>query len=1274
MPKLGERFLTLELAGRGASGEVFRGIDERTQEVVAIKVFTADTTDPERLERFLREARLLAEVHNANVVRYVGHGVEPDGRGYLAVEWLDGEDLAHRTKREPLSGEQVVDVVSQVARGLCALHEKGVVHRDVKPSNIFLSQRADGSLSVKLLDLGVARTLAEPGLTRHGMMIGTPSYMSPEQVLGGAELSARSDIFSLGVVLFELVAGVRPYVAEDVFAIVAKIALQDAPRLAAAHPAVSIELDEIVSRALARRPEDRYASVVELADALRRAPPFVPRTRLATRVGDETQTAAVRSIATTERRVVTVLFARFNDAEEADRAKPVFDAEVLARGGVPHTLLARAHVAIFGSERSQGDETVRAAKTALAVRERLRGASITIATGRAQAGGEEPTGEAINRGAQAADAPSSAIRIDQPTSRLLGDAFDLAGSPPWLTLRGERSETAPARTLLGRPQPFVGRERELQQLESLFEEAESERVARAAVVIASAGAGKSRLRQELLRRIAARPSKPAILLGRGSTVFDGASPFGVIGAAIRAHARIQNDEPLADQRLKLRGTIRDGATSTLLPLLSQIAAIDQQPQALGDGMWVSDQLHDAFERWVEQVTTQGPLVLVFEDLHTGDQASVALVDSLLRNLAERPIFALALGRPETEQRFPRLWSSCGPTTLRLPKLTKRAQAELATLALGKDASPAVVDKIVALADGNAFFLEELVRHVADAGSAEETGLPETVLAILQSRLDALGDHAKRTLKAAAVIGEVFWPGALSQILGDSLESGPGLERVLEGLLTAEVLERRPTSRFLGEAELVFRHALLREAAYELLSDDDRSVAHRRAGHWLEARGGEEPLSLARHFELGGLRERATMHFAKAAEQALVGNDYAMVGEYAGRAFACGARGPERGRLLVLIAEAERWRGHTPDALAAAREAGTLLRPGSLAWFHAKREQVAAEGRLANKEAIIALAEELLTATAEADATSAQVAALVPAAVHLLYMGHKARAQGLALGVEALAGRAGETLEPRSRARLHQLRAALAAAEEDLGRAIDEQERALALFEGAADHRAAALVCSNLAFQWYVVGGYERAEALLRQALATAKRLSLATIGPLAKQNLGSTLAARGELDEAIRVQAEAAEAFAEQKDPRLEGYSRVHLALAHAHRGDLEEAARHAELAVRGGIDPVMVGASAALARIALVRGDLDAALAHAKRATDILTRLGTVEDFDILSRITVADVLEAAGDAAGARKALTRARDIVEARASKLKNPEIVQSFRERVSENREALRRGRG
>jgi tetratricopeptide (TPR) repeat protein len=818
----------------------------------------------------------------------------------------------------------------------------------------------------------------------------------------------------------------------------------------------------------------------------------------------------------------------------------------------------------------------------------------------------------------------------------------------------------------------VGRDREIAHLESLFIEVETESVARSALLVAPAGAGKSRVRYELLQRIASRPSKPVVLLGRGSSVFEGASPFGLIGSAIRGYARIQHDEPIASQRLKLGATIREGTTGTLLPLLSQIAAIDERPQAIGEGVWVSDQIRDAFEGWVDQVTRTGPLVIVFEDVHAGDRASIALIESTLRNLSERPLFAVAIGRPEAEQRFGGLWAGSAPVTIRLPKLSRRAQTELATAALGKSASPETIEQIVTLADGNAFYLEELVRRVADGEPGDVRGLPETVLAMLQARLDALGDDAKRVLKAGSVFGDAFWPSAVAHVFGgEGGETADSLRRVALDLARHEVLEHRASSRFQGEEELVFRHALLREAAYELIGDDDRQLAHRRAASWLEAHGEQDPLTLARHFELGGMRERAVRYFARSAEQALFGNDYAGTVDSAGRAVSCGASGEERGKVQILVAEAERWRGRIPAALDAAREACSLLRPGSLGWFHAMRERVAAEGRLANKDAIVSLAEELLATAAEPDAKSAQVAALVPAAVHLLYVGHKGRAQGLSLGVETLAGRAGTALEPRARARLSQLRAALAAAEEDLGRAVGDQERALALFEEAGDHRSAALVCSNLAFQWYAVGGYERAEALLRRALATAKRLGLATIGPLAKQNLGAALAARGEIDEAIAVQTEAAEAFAAQKDPRLEGYSRVHLAFAHAQRGDLEEAARNAEIAVRGGIEPVQVGARAALARIALVRGDLAGALEHAREASEVLSRLGTVEEFDILSRITFADVLEAAGQTEQAKKAIGRARDIVEARAAKLKNPEVLQSFRERVPENREVLSR---
>jgi tetratricopeptide (TPR) repeat protein len=1241
---------------------------------VALKVFAAEGRDAEKLDRFVREARLLSDVDSPHVVRYVAHGVEPDGSAFLAVEWLEGEDLAKRSKRETLDGNQVVKVIAQAARGLEALHARGIVHRDVKPSNLFLTKDASGEMLVKLLDLGVARTLADPGLTRHGTMIGTPSYMSPEQVLGGVDLSFRSDIFSLGVVLFELVAGVRPYVAEDIFAVVAKIALQDPPRLAAVAPGVSAELDAVVARAMAKRPEDRFASASELAEALARVPPFTPRSRLFAPKEEETHTAAVRSIATTERRIVTVLFARFETPEDASGAKEAFEAAVKELGGVAYTLLARAHVGIFGGERSAGDEAARAARAALALRDRLKGASITVSTGRAEAGGAEPTGEAIDRGARGADQRSTALRVDQVTARLLGDAFELEGSAPWLTLRGERVAPMRVRTLLGRPTPCVGREREIAHLESLYAEVEAESVTRAALVLAPPGGGKSRIRHELLSRLAARPKKPIVLLGRGSSAFGGGSPFGLIGSAIRAHARIQADEPIANQRQKLGATIREGTTSTFMPLLAQIAAVDDpQPRAVGDGMFVSDLVRDAFERWVEQVTQTAPLVVVFEDVHAGDVASVALVEAILRNLPDLPVLALAFGRPEAEQRFAGRWAGSAPVTIRLPKLSKRAQAELATAVLGKSATPEVVDKIVSLADGNAFYLEELVRRVSDGAPGDEEGLPETVLAMLQARLDALGDDAKRALKAASVFGDGFWPGAIANVLGDEIDHSGSLGRMMHSLVDAEILERRQASRFAGEDELVFRSTLLREAAYGLLADADREVAHRRAASWLALHGEQDHLALARHFELGGQRDKASSQFAHAAEQALFGNDYAGAVDSAARALSCGASGEVRGRIQVMVAEAERWRGGIPAALEAAREACKLLPAGTLAWFHAMRERVAAEGRLANKDAIVSLAEELLSASSEPEARSAQIAALVPAAVHLLYVGHKARAQGLALGVEGLAARAGPSLEPRARARLSQLRAALAAAEDDLGRAIDEQERALALFEGAGDHRAAALVCSNLAFQWYAVGGYERAEALLRRALATAKRLGLATIGPLAKQNLGAALYAKGELDEAIAVQTEAADTFAEQHDPRLEGYSRVHLAFAYAARGDLEEAERHAQIAVRGGVEPVAVGARAALARIALVRGDVPGALEHARIAKEILERLGTVEEFDVLARITVADALEASGDAAGAKKAITRAKEIIQARASKLKNPEVLRSFRERVPENREALSRMR-
>ena len=177
---IAERFEVEQLVGSGGMGEVFRGRDRLTGGAVAVKLLHGSSRDA---DRFKREAQLLAEVSHPRIVKYVAHGIAEGGRPYIAMEWLEGEDLSERLVRSGLTLHETLTVARRVAEGLAVLHERGIVHRDIKPSNVFLPASKFDSL--KLHDLGVARLLhATHPSTRSGVMVGTPGYMAPEQARG----------------------------------------------------------------------------------------------------------------------------------------------------------------------------------------------------------------------------------------------------------------------------------------------------------------------------------------------------------------------------------------------------------------------------------------------------------------------------------------------------------------------------------------------------------------------------------------------------------------------------------------------------------------------------------------------------------------------------------------------------------------------------------------------------------------------------------------------------------------------------------------------------------------------------------------------------------------------------------------------------------------------------------------------------------------------------------------------------------------------------------
>ncbi len=201
---LADRFVIERLAGSGGMGTIHRGKDLFTREAVAIKVMASERLGD--ANRFAQEAAVLAELSHPSIVRYIAHGTTPRAAPFLAMEWLDGEDLAERLARSPLTVEQSLMLFRRACEGVAAAHARGVVHRDLKPSNLFLVDRDPASL--KVLDFGIARQReGTRTLTQSGTVLGTVGYMSPEQAMGPRDVDARADVFALGCVLFECLTG-----------------------------------------------------------------------------------------------------------------------------------------------------------------------------------------------------------------------------------------------------------------------------------------------------------------------------------------------------------------------------------------------------------------------------------------------------------------------------------------------------------------------------------------------------------------------------------------------------------------------------------------------------------------------------------------------------------------------------------------------------------------------------------------------------------------------------------------------------------------------------------------------------------------------------------------------------------------------------------------------------------------------------------------------------------------------------------------------------------
>jgi class 3 adenylate cyclase/ATP/maltotriose-dependent transcriptional regulator MalT len=557
-----------------------------------------------------------------------------------------------------------------------------------------------------------------------------------------------------------------------------------------------------------------------------------------------------------ERKVATVLFADLVDStglvasadpevvrRRVERYFDVVSSRIEAHGGTVEKFAGDAVMAAFGVPIAHEDDAERAVRAALEivpkVDELQLSVRIGVESGEIVIGDSDSTfatGEAVNLAARLQQAAQPGeILLGSAARRLAASAVEVDDAGPlevkgrpeplwtWRAIRAHDSSRLDAA-------PFVGREPELELLENSFSRAVKDRRAQLLTVFGEPGLGKTRLINEFTEGL----ERATTLYGRTLPYGEGVT-YWPLASMIKASAGIRDDDPASEAFEKLRASCESEAVADLLgAALGVLGAAEGGEHEPGQLSW-------AALRWAEQLAAAQPLVLVFEDVHWAEEPLLDLIEHLARSLREVPVLIVALARPELLDARP-AWGGGirTATAIDLAPLDGTESGELADALLSRGSlSAAERGPLLERAEGNPLFLEEIVQALREGCGLD--GIPETLQALIAARIDGLAAGEKHVLQSAALVGRVFWQGALEWLAPDL-----DVAELLDALCSREFLVREERSTISGDVAFRFKHGLIRDVAYSGMSKVRRAQEHQAFAAWVEERARDELAEIRAH--------------------------------------------------------------------------------------------------------------------------------------------------------------------------------------------------------------------------------------------------------------------------------------------------------------------------------------------------------------------------------------------------------------------------------------------